>query len=1452
MPIIGGGIVGGGGSGTSDSTTEGRIPVKSSGTFVNSKLKYDSANDKIVSDTTIEVPAGTIELGDATTLSEGLQSLVLRDKVQDEITYLVKSQFNTAGTGVPRYFKLGAEFTLNVQPDDTFIITDNPLNYSIVGTVVSPDVRQINRITYRTAAAMTNTRVRITDNSSGVVIRYIPDKAAWESGTGGLDLITGDNIIDLLSTDPSSPGTYNLGVSPFLVQDSQQLDFTIAADSVAVLGDGTQVPYQIALAQDGPLEPLAEAGAASPGGNSTNIQFNNLGSFDGTDDFIWNDSAKSLVLNQKIDLRSTLAGTTSTLTFQSNDGLTEYLRLSVGETAPDALIVSYNNADMIIQSDGTMNITAFDDMTLSTVGDFLLNFNNPTSNFTIQDSASNNVFEFDNALNSNLPLVLLSKSGTNPASAQIFVSPLAPNGVVTGNGGDLCILDNGTGSELYIKLSDGGNTGWQKLLHGTTGVQGPGSSTDNSIATWDGTTGLLLQDNPLLRYESTTGTSSLSIQQNTTGTADLFFLGSTGFAVGLIQSLSGDLIIDAVGSASSELSLSGSGDLTLSSVNGDVVSRKAFNIDALGVSASATLNFRSSTDVDRFTIEFNDALDRVSMISAASTEIDIVSSTTLLLESNGVLDIANIDDTSVIIRNDLSSFTLNGATGNYSFSFTNQEPNTEPLLILAKDDVTGGVSRIYVTNTAPEGVIAADGGSICFLDDDTNSNVYLKTENVTNTGWQSLLGDVVGPASSTDSALTLWDGTTGKLVKSSGYITVNETIDTEIRLKSQSATSTIQMVFESFNGSRLTILEYDEVDFETSLILTGANHSFLLEVQSAIEIKSVSGSNVSLQNDNSGYIAFSSVQNYIQQISNNQPNTNPLIQFLQSGTNGGISDWYFSTVAPEGVITAEGGDICVVDAGTNSDIYLKRTDTGNTGWVDLLHGASGVKGPATSTDNAIATWDGTTGLLLQDSNSSLSSTATSTILSVSNLTTTGQSGYEIRNNLGTARYYVYYDQAASDVLETTNSGTSFTGIYDGTLQLTSLSNVAIGSDNDQLLEFYNPNATLRLDTAANGGRLFFSNTTADTNEMIRLQKTGTNGGICEIYTTSRTPTGNITANGGDIAIRDSGADSNLYLKRVDGGTTGWNVALTNQTESSTLNAIAKFDSTSGNSLAPVNTATVFSDAQTTSIEVRPTAVTGNAEVNYRSTTGALKVQTYYWQGSDVFYIDTDVTKAGMNNFGGPLAFGSSAADYDMYVRTSSPVGVVTGDPGDTSHVVSGTSSAIYLHEGSTSNNTDWYKLSTTNDIAFASVLRLDTDGNTANRTLSATPTQITDFTTNGPDTGILTSDQANNEIVITDVIDTVNGDVYEINFTISVQCGNTNREFILQVYSNNGVTDTATNIRTHSFFDSANELYTKSLSGHVRGPSSITGSGAFKIFFSSNDTGTVQFREMIFTAKRLL
>ncbi|MCP5006920.1 MAG: hypothetical protein GY941_23680 [Planctomycetes bacterium] len=245
----------GGGGGTTDNTTDTRIPYKNGTVFDNSPLYYDSSVPKVVSDVLLEVPGGTLAIGETTNVSACTGAVIVSNELNGDMNYVAVSEFDDTGSGEPAYLNLGAEYLLSKQADFSETITTNPLTFNFTGTVTSPDQRQINELHMKTGAILTNFRGKFTDNASGVVVAYLPSKAEWDAGTG-LTTVSGDNSFCFLSSAADTPGVYNFGIRPFMALNGQQIDVDLRADAIDILGlSGT--PYVKMDVQDGPYREIA-------------------------------------------------------------------------------------------------------------------------------------------------------------------------------------------------------------------------------------------------------------------------------------------------------------------------------------------------------------------------------------------------------------------------------------------------------------------------------------------------------------------------------------------------------------------------------------------------------------------------------------------------------------------------------------------------------------------------------------------------------------------------------------------------------------------------------------------------------------------------------------------------------------------------------------------------------------------------------------------------------------------------------------------------------------------------------------------------------------------------------------------------------------------------------------------------------------------------------------------
>jgi hypothetical protein len=212
----------------------GEIPYKlANGTFGGSNMRV-LEDGSILAPPGFGVESGSIAFGDALTVSEVAGFLGITNNLNGrQYTVIDFWTPRDAASAEPSLAHLiEAEFEFPAQAVDTTNIPDNPLdfNYTVVNNA------RTNALKFRTYAAMPNVRIKVSQISNGVTLKYVPNKTAWEEETGGIDWVLGDNTFDF--TD-----------SPVILNSGTQLKFEIHADSVALKGNALGVPYFTAFLQ---------------------------------------------------------------------------------------------------------------------------------------------------------------------------------------------------------------------------------------------------------------------------------------------------------------------------------------------------------------------------------------------------------------------------------------------------------------------------------------------------------------------------------------------------------------------------------------------------------------------------------------------------------------------------------------------------------------------------------------------------------------------------------------------------------------------------------------------------------------------------------------------------------------------------------------------------------------------------------------------------------------------------------------------------------------------------------------------------------------------------------------------------------------------------------------------------------------------------------------------------
>jgi hypothetical protein len=248
--------------------------------------------------------------------------------------------------------------------------------------------------------------------------------------------------------------------------------------------------------------------------------------------------------------------------------------------------------------------------------------------------------------------------------------------------------------------------------------------------------------------------------------------------------------------------------------------------------------------------------------------------------------------------------------------------------------------------------------------------------------------------------------------------------------------------------------------------------------------------------------------------------TQPALTLANTGTQPGESKFFIGNRDPEGNVTAAQSSIYLrKDGDVNSTLYFKSTGTGNTGWVSIV--GAFVSGPASSVDDEIPRYSGTTGKIIKNSLFKL--------VQVSNI---NRFQIDDPNSPGT-----FLDGIRADYIEP-NGQPSGTRIIVGNtskkLVLESSSEIysaATGNKKVITESILSDWAIPKPGSIENDGN--------DTARVLELKTTGTNPGESKIHVGNRTPEANVTADQGALYIRDNGADSAAYVKESGTGNTGW-------------------------------------------------------------------------------------------------------------------------------------------------------------------------------------------------------------------------------------------------------------------------------------------------------------------------
>ena len=275
-------------------------------------------------------------------------------------------------------------------------------------------------------------------------------------------------------------------------------------------------------------------------------------------------------------------------------------------------------------------------------------------------------------------------------------------------------------------------------------------------------------------------------------------------------------------------------------------------------------------------------------------------------------------------------------------------------------DLTTGASAAGVAVFTTAGTLY--GNKACVCSNTIVSDIVGTAELVFVSFLATAAGDVYGPASSVDNAVARFDTTTGKLLQSSG-VTISDTADL-------AGAKTIAL-----NGSSSGAVTLQATATTASHTLTlpaavGASGTFLKASDGAGTLAwAAAGDTIgpSSSTDNAVARFDTTTGKLLQNSGVTISDTAGLAGVKTLAVSGSISG--VLTVQP--AATTANYTLTLPDGVGASGTYLKASDgTGTLAWA----APGDVYGPATSTDNAVARFDTTTGKLIQNSSVTISDT----------------------------------------------------------------------------------------------------------------------------------------------------------------------------------------------------------------------------------------------------------------------------------------------------------------------------------------------------------------------------------------------------------------------------------------------------------------------------------------------
>lgn len=517
---------------------------------------------------------------------------------------------------------------------------------------------------------------------------------------------------------------------------------------------------------------------------------------------------------------------------------------------------------------------------------------------------------------------------------QFFRVDATPEGSITANIGDQAV--DTTNGKIWLKeTGNGTNTGWTEIptTTGVGDVDGPNSSIDSELAVYSGVTGKTIKAGT--RVVAPPGDSA-DIQLNTIvpgsypniGFYDEFAVEQSSIKH---QSDVGKLDINSLNdlevSASGDIDINNDGtgqNINITNSTGPIVNTSTgFSVD----SQTGALNLDATNAGGHFITENN------LQLSSNSGTVDLTSSGAMTIDSGAGATLTT--QTNLEVESATGSIQHTSATGSSIFNSTSGDDQL--VLLLGSTGTNSGSANFYVGIRDPEGLITAPSGSFYSRIDGTNSNLYqLHSVGTANTPWVPVAqggGKIVGPGSSINNELVLFNGTSGEIVKGGSMIEA-----TPGNMALLDLLSNAQNVYSRVNW-------HDSTGIRAYIEFQGDNNDFNIKTDSADLFLEAAAQTIHMDADNLLTTLTGSHNSTCSQshtFRNTGADTSAVMNIGSQGANSAAVEYFYGTRNPNGIVTAPPGSMYIRVSGTTSTTFiLKSNSSANTPWYPVVTNADG-------------------------------------------------------------------------------------------------------------------------------------------------------------------------------------------------------------------------------------------------------------------------------------------------------------------------------------------------------------------------------------------------------------------------------------------------------------------------------------------------------------------------------